>query len=568
MAYRFQKHKWVSSLCMIMLILEFMVIIPPPAMAAAPTITGILEPASSKLSVSGVTQMKIIGTGFVMAPVKPIVRFYFYGGASQDVSASFGNATQLAVNAPAKPAGTIVDAIEVINQGDVVGGYLDCNLVYINDPYASNIFLRTEVTVSHPGFNYTPIAPVPDVYIEGPALSNSEKVEIFKGDDVDATETILLAAYQIGYNVIHVPYNSSYMSDNLIHFKITNVAGAVYTSSSINLGAIDIPKITGFTDANIDDLIEGQPMTLQGTGFNPTSALNKVIINTSTATGVTSNVYGTVLDIPAIPNVGSPDGTARDLTIDSYVAGGVYRRAEAVYKTALKIYPRPADLTLYTPIMPNKGKVAGGSDILLCIKGYDQSSTQILFGGTAATVYAPYTEPIPSYYGWPTGSDIKVIKVQAPAHTEGTVDIRVQNVRYPSLIYSVAANAFTYSGEGQFLQVTDASPLTGNCAGGYPVQIQSNFVKFRSNSDSVTSLVYIPDGSYVGGQVYGTPYPITRDGSGNFNLSNINVANGKSLFIREQYNNYDIEGTPVTFVVYSQVKVVFGIPEAKITVFQ
>ncbi|MGE5416797.1 MAG: IPT/TIG domain-containing protein [Acidobacteriota bacterium] len=567
MAYRFQKHKWVSIICLIMLIMEFVVVLPQPALAA-PIVTAISEPSSGKLSVSGITEMTITGTGFSVA-TKPTVRFYFYGGTSADVQAYRGSATEISVIAPAKAAGTKLVAIDVIN-ADLTVGYFQCtpNLLYINDPIASNIFLRTEVTVTHPGFNYAPIAPIPDVYIEGPALSNAEIVEVIKGTDIDPTETITLQAYQIGNNQIHIPYNSSYMNDNAVKFKITNVAGAVYTSSLIDLGAVIIPKVTGFTDANIDDLIEGQPLTLQGTGFNPTSNLNKVIVNSSTAAGVTTNVYGTVLEIPSIPNVGSPQGTARDMTIDSYVAGGVYRKSEAVYKTALKVYPRPANLTLYSPIMPNKGKVAGGSDILLCIQGYDQSTTQIIFGGIPATVYSPYTDPIPTYYGWPSGPDIKVIKVQAPAHTEGTVDIRVQNARYPTLIYSVASHAFTYSGEGQFLQVTDASPLTGNCAGGYPVQIQSNFVKLRSNDNSITSLVYIPDGSYVGGQVYGTPFPITRDSNGNFNLSTINIANGKSLFIREQYNNYDIDGTSVTFVVYSQVKVIFGSPEAKITGFQ
>lgn len=585
---RLKDITWISIFFFLINVFGMIVMTPEPALAAI-AISGV---APSKISVSGTTYATISATGINLSSGLPKVTFYFnpavpghstYVAHASDADDGGGTGNGFViVPVPARPVEGIagISGVKIATyDGTITSAVYNTNLAYTEDPVITNVFPRVDAKVTgyvQDGnawkFALDPANPSREMYLEGTNLDTATWVyakRVVNGV-YETAEAIKLTTTNFSYGQIHFPYASSYMNGSQITFEVVNSANARNSYGQTDYSLIGVPSVTSF-DGNPNDLVERQNLTINGTGFWPTanSSLNKVIIDDTTLTDdkVSSNADGTALNA-IVPNV-TVAGSGKSMTLRTYKNGGIYRKAEINYSGALTINKRPPELTLYTPILPNRGKTTGGDTVLMAIKGYD-SNTQIFFGSVEATTKSLYTETPPTYYGWPTGSDIKYIQVTAPpsvGYAEGRVDIRVQNSRYPNVIYNVASNAFMYSGESQFLQVSAMDQPDGPASGGTNVIVSHNFVKFRSNTAS--SIFYIPNGRYVQhsdgtNDIVGTPVATTRDSIGSFVTPNITVT-GTGLWFKEVYPNYMMEGTPINLVVYSQIRCFFGSAEAKIT---
>lgn len=549
------------------------------AWAGNPSISSV---SPGKVSASGVTELTITGAGFDFSQGTPKVIFYF-GGANvspQEVDVKYGDETTLVVPVPEKPAGCngTIPYLKVKNPDGNTSPLYKADLVYIDDPVVSNVFPKVEVTVTgyvlqggYYTMQFTPSNPNREIYLQGANLENVYKVlayRVINGRD-SLAEEIPISAANRSAGMLHFPYKREYMDGYLVKFKVLSYSQAAAETQPVDLSKIPVPSITSF-DANPEDLIEGMPLRMTGTGFvaDTTASgdenLNQVIIDQITLEDqeVKANASGTSLTI-VIPNV-TVAGSGKSLTIRTLHPDRKLK-AELDLKNALTIYKRPADLKICLPLLPNRGGVEGEDKVLVAVQGYDEN-TRILIGGKPVLSKRLYPESLPSFYGYP--ADAKVLEVVTPPsdnRQEGRVDVRVENARYPNIIFDEAKGAFLYTGEGQFLQVTDISEVAGPASGGQPVTLEGNFVKMRSKSNS--QLYVITDGRYQNGEVIGTPVAVERDANGEFNLEDLTVT-GDGLFLKEVYPNYPLEGNTVTLVIYSQLKAFFGSSEAQINALQ
>lgn len=461
-----------------------------PALAAAPTVTG-LSPASG--STSGGYSVTITGIGFTgVSPAGGVT----VGGIAVNVAVT-NDTTITIVSMPPHAAGTVDVIVNHPTEGSSANTAAD-DFTYIQAP-----------TVSGLSPTSGPVAGGNTVTLTGLGFTGANSVN-FGGTILaptvvnDTTITVTAPAHAAGKVDVTVSHPTNGTSLNTIADDYLYLDVPVVTSLSPTSGPStggNTVTITGLSLTGALSVTFGGTAATSYTVTNdttitataPAHAAGQVDVLVTTSLGTSANTAAddyTYQDLPAVTAVSPTTGPAAGGTVVTITGanllgatavtfGGTSATTFSVVNATTITASSPAhaagtvDVLVTTPvgtsantvadnftytggptvtaISPKAGPIGGGTAVTITGSGFT-GATSVTFGGTAATSY--------------TVTNDTTITATSPAHAAGTVDVLVVTPGGTSA--NTAADDFVYGG-GPI--ITAISPTTGPAAGGNTVTI-------------------------------------------------------------------------------------------------
>jgi hypothetical protein len=333
-----------------------------------------------------------------------------------------------------------------------------------NNATAVNVVSATEVTATSPAGTgtvdvtvTTPAGTSPNTaaddftYVAAPAAPavtalNPTKGPAAGGNQVEITGTNLTDATKVefGTTAVNAPFaentatkikvNAPAHAAGAVDVTVTTAGGTSANTAADNYTYVALPAITGVSPSK-GPLAGGNTVTVTGTNLN--EATFKFGANSATGVLITGGGTGATMTAPA--------GAAGTVDVIATTPGGTSAN------TAADNYTYVAGPSV-TALNPTKGPSAGGNQVEITGTNLTDA-TKVEFGTT--TVNAPFAE-----------NTATKIKVNAPAHAAGAVDVTVTTAGGTSA--NTAADNYTYVA---LPAITGLSPDDGPTAGGNSVTI-------------------------------------------------------------------------------------------------